>query len=91
METPPRQGSEARVRPPWYTGGMTVTHIRGPLTRELDNPSSPIRAFLDARFTPGLKAVQKRYRTTSLKLAVPGGEANAGTIGTAADWLFIDQ
>lgn len=60
-----------------------------PLTRELDNPRSPLRAFLDDRMTPGLKSVQARYRTDApATLLVPSGTANAGTIGTAADWLL---
>lgn len=60
-----------------------------PLTREIDNPRSPLRAFLDDRMTPGLKSVQTRYRTDAPATPlVPSGTANTGTIGTAADWLL---
>lgn len=60
-----------------------------PLTRELDNPRSPIRTFLDDRLNTGLRAVQTRYRNDApTALLVPPGTANAGTVGTAADWLL---
>jgi hypothetical protein len=65
--------------------------IRRPLTRELEDAGSPVRQFLDARFTSGLRDVQRRYRESAPPLAVPGvprAEADPGTVGTAADWLL---
>lgn len=62
-----------------------------PLTTELDNKESPVRRFLDDRFTSGLRDVQRRYRQAAPALVVPSAdrhEANPGTIGTAADWLL---
>lgn len=66
-----------------------VSHRWAALTRELDNPRSPVRAFLDKRLASGLRAVQTRYRKGAPgTLLVSGGTANAGTVGTAADWLL---
>lgn len=71
-----------------------MTDIRTPnrwaaLTRELDNPRSPVRVFLDERLTPGLKEVQGRYRKAAPDtLLLPPGDAHPGTVGTAADWLL---
>ena len=65
--------------------------IRGPLTAELNSKDSPVRRFLDERFTSGLRDVQRRYRQASPTLVVPSAdrqEANPGTVGTAADWLL---
>jgi len=65
--------------------------IRRALTGELDLKESPVRQFFEDRFSPGLRDVQARYRTAAgpiLVLGVPPTEANAGTIGTAADWLM---
>jgi hypothetical protein len=65
--------------------------IRGPLTYELALKDSPIRQFFDDRLTPGLKDVQAAYRTAAGPLmipVVPREAANAGTIGTAADWMM---
>lgn len=64
---------------------------RGPLTAELADPRSPVRRFLDARFSSGLRDVQRRYRLDAPGLVVPAagqGEANPGTLGGAADWLL---
>jgi hypothetical protein len=63
----------------------------GPLTAELGTKSSPVRRFLDERFTVGLREVQRRYRQAAPPLVVPSAsrqEANPGTVGTAADWLL---
>jgi hypothetical protein len=65
--------------------------IRGPLTAELNTKDSPVRRFLDERFSSGLREVQRRYRQPSPVLVVPSAErleANPGTVGTAADWLL---
>jgi hypothetical protein len=65
--------------------------IRRPLTRELEDAGSPVRQFLDARFTSGLRDVQRRYRESAPPLAVPRvprADADPGTVGTAADWLL---
>ncbi|HEX3961883.1 MAG TPA: hypothetical protein VHZ03_35530 [Trebonia sp.] len=71
---------------------MSQPHvIRGPLTREIDNPSSPVRQFLDDRFSGGLRDVQRRFRQATPPLAVPSvpqAEANPGTVGGATDWLL---
>jgi len=61
---------------------------RGPLTAEISNIRSPVRRFLNERFTAGLRDVQRRYRENARPLAVPGNDANPGTVGTAADWLL---
>jgi hypothetical protein len=65
--------------------------MRGPLTAELNRKDSPVRRFLDERFTSGLRDVQRRYRLDGPPLVVPSAdrqEANPGTVGTAADWLL---
>jgi len=65
--------------------------MRRPLTAELEIKDSPVRHFLDERFTSGLRDVQRRYRQASPPLVVPSPdrqEANPGTVGTAADWLL---
>ena len=65
--------------------------IRGPLTAELNSKDSPVRRFLDERFSSGLRDVQRRYRQASPTLVVPSADrqgANPGTVGTAADWLL---
>jgi hypothetical protein len=62
-----------------------------PLTAELDSKDSPVRRFLDDRFTSGLRDVQRRYRQAGPPLVVASAdkrEANPGTVGTAADWLL---
>ncbi len=73
---------------PWRTFPvMTTTPIRGPLTRALDDPRSPVRLFLEERF-PDVRAIQRRYRENAPAQVVPGNEANPGTVGTACDWLL---
>jgi hypothetical protein len=70
---------------------MTRYVIRGPLTHELSVKDSPIRRFFDDRLGPGLKDVQAAYRTKASPILVPGvprEAADAGTIGTAADWMM---
>lgn len=65
--------------------------IRGPLTYELAQKDSPIRQFFDDRLSPGLKDAQTAYRTPAGPVLVPGVPreiADAGTIGTAADWMM---
>lgn len=62
-----------------------------PLTAELGDKNSPVRRFLDERFTVGLRDVQRRYRQPAPPLAVPPADrrdVNPGTLGTAADWLL---
>ena len=63
----------------------------GPLTAELASKDSPVRRFLDERFSVGLRDVQRRYRQGAPSLVVPSAspqDANPGTVGTAADWLL---
>jgi hypothetical protein len=65
--------------------------IRGPLTYELAQTDSPIRQFFDDRFAAGLKDAQATYRAAAgpiLVSGVPRESADAGTIGTAADWMM---
>lgn len=65
--------------------------IRGPLTAEIANIHSPVRRFLGELCASGLREAQRRYRETTPPLAVPSvprGDADPGTIGTAADWLL---
>jgi hypothetical protein len=72
-------------------GGGPRTYIRGPLTFELADASSPVRRFLEARFGVGLRDVQRRYREDAPDLVVPPvprDVVNPGTLGSAADWLL---
>jgi hypothetical protein len=66
--------------------------MRAPLTAEINDPASPVRRFLDERFTVGLREVQRRYRETLPPLAVPAAPASCsadpGTLSTAAQWLL---
>ena len=65
--------------------------IQGPLTYELALKDSPIRRFFDERLALGLKDVQAAYRAAAGPILVPGvprETADAGTIGTAADWMM---
>ena len=65
--------------------------IRGPLTAEICSIRSPVRRFLNERFTVGLRDVQRSYREndpSQVVPSVPPSGANPGTIGTAADWLL---
>lgn len=71
---------------------MTTAHPSGmrALTREIADTSSPVRQFLNDRFTSGLPDVQRRFRSPAPPLVVPSvpAEANPGTTGGAADWLL---
>ena len=70
---------------------MAQPVTRGPLTRELARPESPVRLFLDSHLGGDLRDLQRRYRATVPSLAVPAvtrGDANPGTLGAAADWLL---
>lgn len=61
------------------------------LTREIADTSSPVRQFLNNRFTSGLPDVRRRFRSlapSQVVPSVPPGEANPGTTGGAADWLL---
>ena len=66
---------------------MTTMPVFGALTRELDNPGSPVRLFIEERF-PRIRDIQRRYRENAPALVIPGNEANPGTVGTACDWLL---
>ena len=71
--------------------GMSRYVIRGPLTYELALKDSPIRQFFDVRLSAGLKDAQAVYRAAAGPILVPGVSreaADAGTIGTAADWMM---
>jgi hypothetical protein len=70
---------------------MTRYVIRGPLTYELALKDSPVRQFFDDQLTPGLKDAQAAYRTAAGPMLIPSvarEAADAGTIGTAADWMM---
>jgi hypothetical protein len=70
---------------------MTKYAIQGPLTYEIAQKDSPIRQFFDDRLTIGLKEAQAAYRTAAGPILIPGvprEAADAGTIGTAADWMM---
>jgi hypothetical protein len=65
--------------------------IRRPLTGEIANIGSPVRLFLDQRFSYGKPRVQRLYRDAGPSLAIAPAdrsEVNPGTLGTAADWLL---
>ena len=71
--------------------GMSRYVIRGPLTYELALKDSPIRQFFDDRLNAGLKDAQAAYRAAAGPILIPGVSreaADAGTIGTAADWMM---
>lgn len=75
----------------YIIGSMTRYVIQGPLTHELALKDSPIRRFFDDRLIPGLKDAQAMYRANAGPLLIPGvprEAADAGTIGTAADWML---
>jgi hypothetical protein len=58
--------------------------ILRPLTAELDSKDSPVRLFLDDRFTNGLRDVQRRYRQAAPPFVVPSAnrqEANRALSG----------
>lgn len=84
-----------RPKPGLSTGrciinGMTRCVMQGPLTYELSLKDSPIRQFFDDRLIPGLKEAQAVYCGGAGPMLIPGvarQDADAGTIGTAADWL----
>ena len=53
-------GDPSQLLPP--AASRDCTMMLGPLTAELDIKDSPVRRFLDERFTSGLRDVQRRYR-----------------------------
>ena len=66
--------------------------ILRPLTAELDNKESPVRRFLDERFTSGLRDVQRRYRQAAPPLvgafggpagSQPGNRRDGGRLAAA--------
>jgi hypothetical protein len=56
------------------------------LTAAVADKASPLREYLGARF-PNRAPLQSAYRATAGAIRVPGGEANAGTLGAAFDFL----
>ncbi|MEU8045692.1 hypothetical protein AB0B71_16310 [Micromonospora echinofusca] len=65
---------------------MTVVRGWPSLTVALNDRTSPARSFIQERFGRW-QDLQARYREAVGPLAVPGGQANAGTIGCAFDWM----
>lgn len=60
-----------------------------PLTRELDDPTGPVRRLLDEAF-PCVPSVQASYRDQVGPIQVDGARGNPGTVGTAFDvWLGL--
>jgi hypothetical protein len=65
--------------------------ISGPLTCEIADVRSPVRQFLNERFTAELRPLQQQYRQAAPSLIIEPADkrdANPGTVGTAADWLL---
>lgn len=56
------------------------------LTAAVADKASPLREYLGARF-PNRAPLQAAYRGSAGAIRVPGGEANAGTLGAAFDFL----
>jgi hypothetical protein len=56
----------------------------GSLTTEIRNPGSPVRRFLDERFSHGMHDVQRLFLKEDAALVVPGNDANPGTVPTNA-------
>lgn len=56
------------------------------LTAAVSDKTSPLRGYLGARF-PNRAPLQAAYRSAAGTIRVPGGDANAGTLGAAFDFL----
>jgi hypothetical protein len=56
------------------------------LTAAVADKGSPLREYLGARF-PNRAPLQAAYRASAGAIHVPGGDANAGTLGAAFDFL----
>ncbi|MFG3689561.1 hypothetical protein [Micromonospora sp. NPDC047740] len=65
---------------------MTVVGGWPSLTAALSDRNSPTRSFIQERFGRW-QDLQARYREAIAPLAVPGGQANPATIGSAFDWM----
>lgn len=65
---------------------MTVVGGWPSLTAALSDRNSPARSFIQERFGRW-QDLQARYREAIGPLAVPGGQANPATIGSAFDWM----
>lgn len=71
--------------------GSALCVIERPLTGEFVDTRSPVRRFLDSRFSGGLRNVQIRYRHFGPVLTVQPvrrTEGGTATVGTAGDWLL---
>jgi len=64
--------------------------MRASLTAEFNNPASPVRRYLDERFTLGLHEVRRRSRGAVPLLALPTERCGTlpGTLGAAAYGLL---
>lgn len=65
---------------------MTVISGWPSLTAALSDRNSPARSFIQERFGRW-QDLQARYRGSVGPLAVPAGQANPATIGSAFDWM----
>lgn len=72
---------------PEHPGAAEKRLLIRALTREIADPKSPVRRFLDERF-PAVRSVQRGYREGVPPLRVEGNTANPATVGTAVDWLL---
>ncbi len=70
------------------TGAMSVAppYPYTSLTAAVADKASPLRKYLEERF-PNRAPLQAAYRASAGAIRVPGGEANAGTLGAAFDFL----
>jgi len=64
----------------------SATYPYTSLTAAVADKASPLREYLGARF-PNRAPLQAAYRESAGAIRVPGGEANAGTLGAAFDFL----
>ncbi|MFV0458639.1 MAG: hypothetical protein ACK5MT_07730 [Actinomycetales bacterium] len=61
-------------------------YIHRNLTSAVKDKNSPLRQYLNRRF-PNTRPLQATYREQSGTLLVDGGDANAGTVGAAFDFM----
>jgi hypothetical protein len=62
-----------------------------PLTAELDSKDLPVRRFLDARFTSGLRDVQRRYRQAAPPCVVSSADRQEANLLAQIESLRAEQ